>query len=247
MHVLDNPVWHALTGPQRVLGRTTELAGRFDEDVAPFGALASGPDTDRGWADLGELVGPKGTVSLTGDLLDPPHGWTAISKFDGVQMVGDGAPVPNNRGRSAPRKPEEPTVHESVERVPPAAVPLGRDDVPEMLSLATAAQPGPFEKRTVEFGGYLGIRIGGRLVAMAGERLRPPGYVEISAVATDPDFRRLGLARQLVAAVADRITEGGETPFLHALARNTGAIRLYESLGFTIRRPAPFILFEAPG
>jgi len=129
----------------------------------------------------------------------------------------------------------------------PIPVPLGRDDVAEMLSLATAAQPGPFETRTVEFGGYLGIRIGGRLVAMAGERLRPPGYVEISAVATDPGFRRLGLARQLVAAVADGIIQGGATPFLHVLARNTAAVRIYQSLGFTIRRPAPFVVFEAPG
>ncbi len=246
MHVLDNPVWHALNGPQRALGRTTGLAARFDEDVAPFGALATGSDTYRGWADLSGLVGAKGTVSLTGDLLDPPPGWRAVSKFDGVQMVGGGAPVLLNRGRSAPAKPEEPTVPESGE-TGPSMVALGRDDVSEMLALVTAAQPGPFEKRTVEFGGYLGIRIGGRLVAMAGERLRPPGYTEISAVATDPDFRRLGLARRLVAAVADRVTEAGDTPFLHAMAGNTDVIRLYESLGFTIRRPAPFIVFEAPG
>ena len=110
-------------------------------------------------------------------------------------------------------------------------VALGRDDVSEMLALVTAAQPGPFEKRTVEFGGYLGIRIGGRLVAMAGERLRPPGYTEISAVATDPDFRRLGLARRLVAAVADRVTEAGDTPFLHAMAGNTDVIRLMNRWG----------------
>ena len=134
-----------------------------------------------------------------------------------------------------------------LRRVAPVLVPLSGDDVPEMLSLAAAAQPGPFEKRTVEFGGYRGIRIGRRLVAMAGERLRPPGYAEVSAVATHPEFRRLGLARQLVAVVVDTIVERGDTPFLHASASNPAVIRLYQSLGFTIRRPMRFVVFAAPG
>lgn len=247
MHVLDNPVWHALTGPQGVLGRTTELAGRFDEDLAPFGALAGGPDTDRAWEDLGRLIGPEGTASLTGDLPAPPPGWTAISEFDGVQMVRDGAPGFHVRGDATLSDLGQSSTYGSAERVAPVPVPLGGDDVPEMVSLAAAAQPGPFEKRTSEFGGFRGIRIGGHLVAMAGVRLRPPGYTEVSAVATHPEFRRLGLARQLVAAVVDTIVQRGDTPFLHTSAGNPAAIRLYESLGFTIRRPMPFVVFKAPG
>jgi ribosomal protein S18 acetylase RimI-like enzyme len=239
VHVLDNPVWHALTGPQRALGRTTELAGRFDPDVAPFGALASGSVTDSVWEDLAQLVGPKGTVSLTGDLPDPPPGWTVIARFDGMQMVGDGARrLGMDVGSSPPG---------SAESGLPVPVLLGSDDSSEMLALVEVTRPGPFERRTVEFGGYLGIRIDGQLVAMAGERLRPPGYAEISAVATDPNYQRRGLAGHLVLAVAEGILRRGDIPFLHASTTNMGAIRLYESLGFTIRRPVAFLLLEAPG
>jgi ribosomal protein S18 acetylase RimI-like enzyme len=239
VHVLDNPVWHALTGPQRALGRTSELAGRFDPDVAPFGALASGSVSDSVWEDLAQLVGPKGTVSLTGDLLDPPPGWTVIARFDGIQMVGDGArSLGMDVGSSPPG---------SAESGLPVPVLLGSDDSSEMLALVEVTRPGPFERRTVELGGYLGIRIDGQLVAMAGERLRPPGYAEISAVATDPNYQRRGLARHLVLAVAEGILRRGDIPFLHASTTNMGAIRLYESLGFTIRRPVAFLLLEAPG
>jgi ribosomal protein S18 acetylase RimI-like enzyme len=253
VHVLDNPVWHALKGPQRVLGRTTDLAGRFGEDVSPFGALADGADTDMAWQDLARLLGAKGTAELTGDLPDPPAGWTVTSLLKGMQMVGDGVSGRQTRfgspsdsaGGSAPSRGAEAT--STLNTVALSPVPLGQANVPEMMALVKAAQPGPFEARTIEFGGYVGIRIDGDLVAMAGERLRPPGYTEISAVATHPDYRRRGLARQVVLAVADNITRRGETPFLHALVRNPGAIHLYESLGFTTRRRMVFQCLEAPG
>jgi hypothetical protein len=239
VHVLDNPVWHALTGPQRALGRTTELTGRFEPDVAPFGALASGSVTDSVWEDLAQLVGPNGTVSLTGDPPDPPPEWTVTARFAGVQMVGDDVRIPGMDVGSSPPG--------SAESALPVPVLLGSDDSSEMLSLVEVTRPGPFERRTVAFGGYLGICMDGQLVAMAGERLRPPGYAEISAVATDPDYQRRGLARHLVLAVADGIVRRGDIPFLHASISNVGAIRLYESLGFTVRRPVVFVLLEAPG
>ncbi len=129
----------------------------------------------------------------------------------------------------------------------PEAVPLGARDVPEMLDLVARTEPGPFRPRTVELGTYLGIRYRGRLVAMAGERLRPPGWSEISAVCTDPDFRGRGLAGRLIRAVAAVIRERGETPFLHAVASNTDAIRLYERLGFTLRRTTAFVAARVAG
>jgi GNAT superfamily N-acetyltransferase len=251
VHVLDNPVWHALRGPQRALGRTSSLAGRFDEDVSRFGALAGEPETEVAWRDLAELLGPKGTVELTGDLPEPPHGWSVTSRFEGLQMVGHGVPGPTlsgpkHRGATIPSGTHLAPAARSVETIAPSPELLGAANVPEMLALVEAAQPGPFESRTIECGVYLGIRIDGRLVAMAGERVRPPGYSEISAVATHPDYRRLGLAKQVVLAVAGTITGRGDTPFLHALLDNTVAIRLYESLGFTIRRPVTFHCLEAP-
>jgi ribosomal protein S18 acetylase RimI-like enzyme len=123
---------------------------------------------------------------------------------------------------------------------------LGEGDVPDMLSLVAETQPGPFLARTIEFGGYLGIRRVGRLVAMAGERLQPAGYVEVSAVATDPAHRHQGLAELLVRAVATSVEGRRAVPILHAASENVGAIRLYERLGFTKRRDVSFVVLQAP-
>lgn len=253
MHVLDNPVWHALAGPQRHLGTVTGLTARFDSDVAPFGAMDPKSDIDGTWTDLAHLVGPGGTVSLTGDPPAPPRGWTVIATFAGIQMVGDGVKSGHDPIRSRVADPADPADHADhadpgQRPAPGSPVRLGTVDVPEMLALVERTQPGPFLSRTVEFGRYLGIREhpDHRLVAMAGERMRPPGYVEISAVATDSDYQRRGFARLLVSAVAGGIVRGGQTPFLHVSATNSGAIRLYRSLGFTIRREVEFLLLEAP-
>ena len=127
------------------------------------------------------------------------------------------------------------------------AVRLTSVDVPEMLALVERTKPGPFLPRTVELGTYLGIRRDGVLVAMAGERLHPPGFTEISAVCTDASVRGQGLATRLVLAVAARIQERGETPFLHAAGTNTNAIRLYETLGFRLRQRPNFTALRVPG
>jgi ribosomal protein S18 acetylase RimI-like enzyme len=153
-----------------------------------------------------------------------PDGWEITARIDGVQLVDDGV-------AAAPE---------------PEAVRLGPADVPEILDLVERTRPGPFLPRTIEMGTYLGIRRDGALVAMAGERLHPPGWTEISAVCTDPAFRGEGLATRLMHAVAYGIRERGETPFLHAAAGNTGAIRLYESLGFRLRRRTAFAAARAP-
>lgn len=123
---------------------------------------------------------------------------------------------------------------------------LGDADVPEMLELVRRTEPGPFASRTRTMGRYLGIRREGVLVAMAGERLHPPGHTEISAVCTDPAFRGQGLAGRLIRAVAHGIREREETPFLHAAATNTGAIGLYEALGFVIRIRPEFFFLHVP-
>jgi ribosomal protein S18 acetylase RimI-like enzyme len=237
LHVLDRPVWHALTGPQRSLGTVADLAARFDPEVSPFGALAE-PATAEAWSQLAAMLGPGGRVTLAGDPPDPPPGWKVAVQIQGVQMVGDGVADVLEAERTGPSPTAGPAPH---------LQPLGTNDVADMLALVADTRPGPFEPRTVEFGGYLGVRDHGRLVAMAGERLRPPGFVEISAVATDPDYRGRGLARALVLEVGAGIVARGETPFLHAAASNATAIRLYQSLGFTLRREVRFVAVLAPG
>ena len=115
-------------------------------------------------------------------------------------------------------------------------VDLNISHVDEMLALVELTKPGPFFRRTPELGTYLGIREAGQLVAMAGERLRPLGHTEISAVCTHPEYRGRGYASSLVSALVQKIIGRGETPFLHVRTENAEAIRVYEKLGFKTRR-----------
>ena len=211
-HPLDNSIYSALTGPHAPLAQRRGNALRYPVDMSPFMALSDSPD-DADWADIAALAGPDTRVTLSGPAVEPPDGWEVVMRVPLLQFVDDGiAAAPDGE-----------------------AVHLGRADVPEMLALAERTKPGPFLPRTIEMGTYLGIRRNGRLVAMAGERLHPPGWTEISGVCTDPEWRGQGLGTRLLLAIAAGIRERGETPFLHVLASNTNAIRLYECLGFRLR------------
>ncbi|MCB8882795.1 GNAT family N-acetyltransferase [Acidisoma cellulosilytica] len=119
-------------------------------------------------------------------------------------------------------------------------------DAAEMLDLARLTKPGPFAQRTRELGRFLGVRRDGRLVAMAGERMKPGSFTEISGVCTHPDHRGQGYAAGLMRDVALAIVARGETPFLHAFADNLGAIALYEKLGFVTRWRPTLTVFERP-
>jgi predicted GNAT family acetyltransferase len=210
---LDRPIWHALAERQAGFAIGTARARRFAPEVNVFAATRD--DTPESLRDLGELVRQHGPVVLlqVGDIPVPP-GTTAQATMLGVQMVAR---------QIAPLDPAPP-----VER-------LGPDDVPAMLALTAATQPGPFFNRTYELGTFWGVKIDGRLVAMAGERMKVPGYTEVSAVCTDPTHRGKGYAGILSRIVATQILARGETPMLHAYASNTSAIRLYEQLGFELR------------
>ncbi|TKV60849.1 GNAT family N-acetyltransferase [Nakamurella flava] len=221
--VLDQPVWASLLGVHGRLAERHRRAARYHPDVAGFVAL-SDPDDPAAWADLAALVGPGVTVALSGVTAPPPPGWRIGEDLPGVQMVDV----------SVDKRPD------------PEAIRLTREDVPEILDLVDRTRPGPFRPGTIELGTYLGIRRGGRLVAMAGERLHPPGWTEISAVCTDPGYRGQGLATRLVSAVGAGIAARGERALLHAWAGNVSAIRLYESLGFRLRRTTRFAQYTTP-
>ena len=212
-HPLDNPVLWSLTGPQRDLALSDGGAVRYPADMSPFCALPDEPGP-ADWAGAARLVSPGEVVLFPGLRAAPPAGWEVLGSGDGVQLVAD-------------------TLNAEPD---PEAEPLGPADVPAMLRLTKLTNPGPFLPRTVEFGGYLGIWRDGELVAMAGERFRPPGWTEISAVCTDPGWRGHGFASRLTRAVAAGIAARGDVPFLHAIASNTTAIRLYKELGFAHRR-----------
>jgi ribosomal protein S18 acetylase RimI-like enzyme len=218
--LLDDPVWHALTGPHRRFAvpsdHGTPRAYRYRLDVAPFAAVRDTADP-RAWRQLGELCGSVGRAALEApEVVAAPPGWTVPTVFPVAQMLAPAG------GFDADAPPE-------------ALVPLGKPDAAEMMALAELTRPGPFLASTVELGGYLGVRREGRLVAMAGRRLHVPGWIEISAVCTHPDHRGQGLSRLLMAAVDAAIRAEGHRAFLHVLHENARAVELYRGLGFTTR------------
>jgi ribosomal protein S18 acetylase RimI-like enzyme len=215
MHPLDNVIWQALTTRQTAFAESCGQARRFPREVTSLGAFSEA--SDEGYESLAALLGPIGAVGI---FLDEPYqprpGWEYVAGAPLLQMIyEDGAALPPS----------------AIELVP-----LGVADSPEMQELAALTKPGPFGNRTHELGTYLGIRVGGKLIAMAGERLKVPGHTEISAVCTHPDHLGKGYAATLMSELIRQIRARGETPFLHSRADNTRAIELYKRLGFRERK-----------
>jgi ribosomal protein S18 acetylase RimI-like enzyme len=213
---LDNPVYGSLCGAHAQFAQVCGRARRYVPEVAPFLGLPS-PASAQDWHDAAGLIAPGTYAGVQCSGSELPEGWRSVDTFDLAQMVG-----------------RRVTGVDCAE-----AVSLGSADVPEMLELVAKTAPGPFLRRTIELGDYLGIRSEGTLVAMAGERFRLDGWTEISAVCTKPDYRGRGLASRLVSSLIARIQLRAERVFLHSLSTNTGAIRLYEELGFRVREVAP--------
>lgn len=211
--VLDNPVWHALTGAHRghALGRG--LARHYPRDIAPFSAIAE-PGAEA-YADLACGLAAGTEARLFRPHVEPlPNGWEEVNCFPMLQMVA--------------RRPPEPVTSPVTE--------LSLADTADMLELVEATQPGPFGARTPVLGRYLGIRDGDRLVAMAGERLRVPGHVELSAICVHPDARGQGYGAMLTRALMQRSFADNEVPFLHVRPDNHAAVALYRRLGFETER-----------
>jgi predicted GNAT family acetyltransferase len=223
MTLLDRPVWSSLSTTQLDLGLGDERARRYAPDINLF--ASSRDDGDPALAALSALVDPGAQVFIlqVPDIALPPD-LEVIKEAQGVQMVFEGADLSGY----------ELDDHRQ----------LGDADIAEMLALTALTEPGPFLPRTHLMGEFWGVHIEGRLAAMAGERMRFPGYTEVSGVCAHPDFRGRGLARSLSAHVAQQILERGETPFLHAWATNDAAIGLYESLGFRVRCRVNVVVLE---
>ncbi|WP_193103702.1 GNAT family N-acetyltransferase [Brachybacterium sp. FME24] len=222
--VLDNPAWSSLTGHHAHLAIGNDLVRHFPDDVSPFVGVKDWEHPDV-WDAILDVFGHGATVGVSH--ADPllPEGWAPVFSIPGVQLV--------QTEQLAARPDEE-------------AVELGGGDSTDMLELVERTQPGPFLPRTHELGRYVGIRRAGRLIAMAGERLHPDGWTEISAVAVDEDHRRQGLASRLVLDVAFQIQQRGDRALLHASATNTSAIAGYEKLGFALRRRLMFGAVRTP-
>jgi predicted GNAT family acetyltransferase len=213
-HPLDNPIWSALTTEQAHLAYGSSLARRFPTDISPLTGLeAPTPDALTSLAEItptGEL-----TILFLNSIPEFSPQWQIIERNTMPQMVYESKEVPTT----------------SIDFIE-----LTEADVPEMIELTALTKPGPFLTRTRELGDYIGIRRGGKLVAISGERLRLPGFTEVSAVCTHPDHLGHGYARALMFEIMRRIIARGDTPFLHTRTNNYRAIELYEHLGFATRR-----------
>ena len=218
-HPLDRPVWRALSTRQAPVAQGDGRALRFAPDYGVFAAAADA--TPESLAALAALVPQGGQVALVEASPAPPPATAAATSAVLWQMT-------------AP----------SLTAAPPpdfTIVDLTEGDAAQMLALATLTRPGPFFGRTHQLGDFVGVKVDGRLLAMAGERMKPEGFTEVSGVCTDPDCRGRGYAGALMRVVANRILARGETPFLHSYAHNTG---LYETLGFVLRSEMTMTVLE---
>jgi predicted GNAT family acetyltransferase len=214
MHPLDHPVWNALTSRQRALAEGGTLARRYPPAIAPFAAMTD--MSAQSFAALGALMTASDqAVLFTPEPVTAPAEFKVLLAATGEQMIGT---LAETAGRTAD------------------IVTLGSDDAPAMVELTKLTKPGPFTLRTHELGTFLGIRIDGQLVAMAGERMKPANYTEITAVCVHPAHRGRGYAQILLGAVSRQILARGEIPFLHVFSDNDSAIALYRRQGMEIRR-----------
>ena len=212
-HVLDNPVWNALISGNSHLCHGDQVK-YFDKEVSPFAGFDE-LSTEK--LDLLYDILPvkRPTLIVTPVEVEIPEKWKVLRAMKGLQMVHEADHV-LNEGQAD-------------------LMPLSEEHAPQMYALAKLTNPGPFEIRTIEFGHYRGIFSNDKLVAMAGQRLHPFNYAEVSAVCTHPDYLGKGYARQLLIYHINRIKGGGNIPFLHVRNDNERAIKVYQSLGFTTR------------
>lgn len=211
--MLDNVFWQALADTQRGFSVGTDRVRRYSRGLPPLLAFA---DPQRPCLEeLEPFCEPGERFYTSGWTGEAPAGWTVELEATMELMVwAGGTPV-----------------EEAIE-----AVPLGTAHADQMVELAKLTKPGPFGPRNLELGGYLGCFEQGRLVAMAGERMRAGHWREVSAICTHPDWQGRGLARRLVQRIVAAQLRRGEMPFLHVMSANEGAVRLYKQLGFAQHR-----------
>jgi len=219
--LLDNPIWHALTSAQADLSLGDDRARRYPSIITTLAGMRD--ESLESFSSLSRIVTRSERVGLCAKHeLRAPEYWELALSFAVAQMVC-------TRPRDCKKQ---------------EMVVLTVDDVVEMKELARLTQPGPFADRTIELGTFYGIKDKGKLVAMAGERMKLDGFEEVSAVCTHPDFQGRGYARSLVSAVCQNITERGNTPFLHVKEDNTAGLASYASLGFEKRQTMVFSVYR---
>nr|MCS3815265.1 ribosomal protein S18 acetylase RimI-like enzyme [Mucilaginibacter sp. X4EP1] len=222
-HPLDNPIWNALNTGNKNIANGNQQAKYFSKDVSPFVALEE--PTQQNFEELYNVIPDAGYYAFPWAVeLTIPQPWETKKIVWIRQMVWE------NPTRQIDNK--EPLL------------PLGDEHIPQMLALTQLTNPGPFSERTIDFGYYSGIFDGDKLIAMAGQRMNPEPYAEISAVCTHPDYLGRGHAARLLLYHVERIKAAGGIPYLNVLTENARAIAVYESLGFVTRMEMPIYTIQ---
>ena len=220
---MQNPVYHALLSGDRHLSFGNDKVKYFDEAVSPFVGFEQ--DYEKGFSDLYELLpSSRKILYATTSLNTQPTGWQVTHEIKGLQFVYKAG--------------------QQIKTEFPDVIPLTEMHVEQMMHLAKLTKPGPFGKKTINFGSYYGIFEKEKLVAMTGQRLHVQNYTEISAVCTHPDHTGKGYAYSLLQHQLQLILQMDQQPFLHVRDDNQRAITLYQRLGFNISRPMNFYFMK---
>lgn len=214
-HPLDRPIWSALTSERQA---SLAVGGKGALRFAPgYGVFAASVDqSPESLAAMALLERPEGVIcTVEAQPVPVPPGLSVVKEATLAQMV---------LVALSPAKARDIVIE-----------PLTEADAPDMLALATLTEPGPFFDKTHRLGDFFGVKQDGQLLAMAGERMTPDGFTEVSGVCAHPDARGRGYAGALMRTVIEQILARGEAAFLHSYADNAGAIALYRALGFEVR------------
>lgn len=213
-HVLDNPIWNALTTSNQHIASGNKNLKYLKRDVGIFAALRNNQEKEL--EELHNLVPEGGVILFVPAEIKIPERWRIKLKREILQMTYES---------------KQKTLLDRT-----GIIQLKDEHIPAMIELTRMTNPGPFFNRTIDFGNYEGIFDGSKLVAMTGRRLQPDPYTEVSAVCTHPDYVGKGYAAKLVRSQVNSIIDISRTPFLHLYPDNTPALKLYEKLGFSLRR-----------
>jgi ribosomal protein S18 acetylase RimI-like enzyme len=213
-HPLDNPIWTALNSGSASFAFGDGVVRFIDRRIGFFAGIPL-YDTEHLDQLYEAMDSGMRVIVFPPGFLDLDTKWKVRNDNALLQMVF-----------------EKPSINLSSDASIRA---LAAADVPEMLALTQLAKPGPFLENTIDFGGYFGFFVDGKLVSMAGTRLAAGPYTEVSAVCTHPDFVGQGLAQRVLPHVINYIQQQGQIPYLQLYPDNLPALRLYQRLGFVER------------
>jgi ribosomal protein S18 acetylase RimI-like enzyme len=213
---LDNPVWHSLSESHHHFSIERDNAMFYHPDYCPFGAFIGTGNISKAIDKYAEqcgnfyIVGEKPTFSSALYLRNELV-CNQMIIFNEVDLA----------------------IQEEI-------LEIGQGQANKLFQLVNLVQPGYFKSKTSLLGNYYGIFKDNELIAVTGERMKMNNYTEVSAVITHPAHIGKGYAKQLVAHTVNSIIQQNKLPYLHVAETNSPAIKLYEKLGFTIRRRISF-------